>query len=181
MTLCVLQAYANYLLLICTASCGYICYCPKYSSKTASKMGPSHQNISISLKWPWGFCHLLLHIRSYAVLTILLTEWGWIWFPLQQIRATLRGLSSLLCLWQSTLLPPNSQTEMKKTQGGKKRKGQEKRKCSSYLLHDSSDHCNWKNKSTCYKNVQSPVRWGGGMCSWRFLGWFKRFLFSSSA
>lgn len=72
-TFCILWVYSNYFLLICNAGCGYVCPCPRYSSKAASKMGPSHWSTSTSLKWPWGFsccsdnafAHYIMCLQSY--------------------------------------------------------------------------------------------------------------------
>lgn len=64
-TSCVLQIDANNLLFICNDGWGYVSYFPRYSPKTASKMGPSHWRANMSLKWPWSFSHFSDIIFAY--------------------------------------------------------------------------------------------------------------------
>lgn len=57
--------YMNYLLLICNSAFRYVCYCPRHSSKTTSKMG---SRTSTSLKWPWGFSHFSDNAIAYSIM-----------------------------------------------------------------------------------------------------------------
>lgn len=202
-TSCVLQIDANNLLFICNDGWGYVSYFPRYSPKTASKMGPSHWRANMSLKWPWSFSHFSDIIFAYWTMSCTHTSISRVGLnlfllPANQscprsirVNAKLRlispsdGIGAACCHWTFR----QWQKEKKRGGGGRRqRKDWEKRNCTSYLLHDSSDHFILKNNPTCYKKCTVPCEMRRSVCASdgpesgsRFLDWLKGFLFSRSA
>lgn len=119
--------FCGYTLIICylfamLAADGYVGCCPRYSSKTASKMGPSCQSTSNILKmalriFPFTFAYYIMccthNLTSRMGLNLFLSAANQSYLKTARVNAKLM-LSSLLCLWQSTLLPLNFKTKIKK-------------------------------------------------------------------
>lgn len=168
-TFCVLQIYANNLLLICNAGCSYVGYFPRVSSKTTTKRNLSQLSAGISFKWPFSFSCFSDNAFAYRITCCThnpICKMGLNLFPFPGNQNCLRSVRSNAKL---ILISPCDETpccqwlfrqwwKNKKIKGKDKRKGRERKTCNSYF---SLDHCTLKNNSTCYKNEQFFIKWGG--------------------